>query len=81
VQWQLQEAKQRFSELVRRAETAGPQVVTRHGHEVVVVLAAEEFHRLQAGLPDFKEFLMGAPELDALDIRRDTAPAPAVDLR
>jgi hypothetical protein len=46
-----------------------------------VVLAAEEFHRLQAGLPDFKQFLMGAPELDALDIRRDASPARALDLR
>jgi antitoxin Phd len=39
--WQLQEAKQRFSELVRRAEREGPQVVTRHGEEVVVVVPAE----------------------------------------
>lgn len=34
--WQLQEAKQRFSELVRKAESEGPQVVTRNGREVVV---------------------------------------------
>jgi prevent-host-death family protein len=81
VQWPLQEARQRFSELVRRAETIGPQVVTRHGQEIVVVLAAEEFHRLQTGLPDFKQFLMGAPELDTLDIRRDASPARAVELR
>ena len=35
--WQLQEAKQKFSELVRRTLEEGPQVVTRHGEEVVVV--------------------------------------------
>ena len=44
--WQLQEAKQRFSELVRRAQKEGPQVVTRHGEEVVVVVPAEEFRRM-----------------------------------
>jgi prevent-host-death family protein len=80
VEWQIQEAKQRFSELVRHAEADGPQVVTRHGREVVIVLAAEEYHRLQSGLPDFKEFLVSAPDLSALDIRRDGAPARTVDL-
>ena len=63
--WQLQEAKQRFSELVRRAEREGPQVVTRHGEEVVVVVRAEEWRRVSGGgerRMDFKEFLMSAPE-------------------
>jgi len=78
--WQLQEAKQRFSEVVRQAEENGPQVVTRHGQEVVVIVAAEEYRRLQAGRPDFKAFLLTAPDLDDLDIRRDRAPARAVDL-
>ena len=80
VHWQLQEAKQRFSEVVRQAEANGPQIVTRHGHVVVVVLAAEEYRRLQAGRPDFKEFLMGAPDLDDLEIRRDAEAARIVDL-
>ena len=60
--WQLQEAKQRFSELVRRTLEEGPQVVTRHGEEVVVVVPAEEFRRKGEEKPDFKEFLMSAPE-------------------
>lgn len=68
--WQLQEAKQRFSELVRRAESEGPQVVTRNGREVVVVVAAEEFHREQRPKTDFKEFLMSGPDFDLLDIER-----------
>ena len=62
----MQEAKQRFSELVRRAEREGPQVVTRHGEEVVVVVPAEEYRRLSERggerEPDFKEYLMSAPE-------------------
>ncbi len=60
--WQLQEAKQRFSELVRRTLEDGPQTVTRRDEEVVVVVPAEEFQRLTEDKPDFKEFLMSAPE-------------------
>ena len=60
--WQLQEAKQKFSELVRRTREEGPQTVTRRGEEVVVVVPAEEFRRLTGNKPDFKEFLMSAPE-------------------
>ena len=78
--WQLQEAKQRFSELVRRALAEGPQVVTRRGDEVIVVVAAAEFQRLTRQLPDFKEFLVSAPDLDALEIERDPSPARQVDL-
>lgn len=71
--WQLQEAKQRFSELVRRAEKDGPQVVTRHGEEVVVVVPAEEWRRMSGGgekKMDFKEFLMSGPDLSVLDLER-----------
>jgi prevent-host-death family protein len=45
--WLLQDAKARFSELVRRVRTEGPQHVTVHGRDEVVVVAAEEFRRLQ----------------------------------
>ena len=41
--WQLQNAKQRFSELVERARREGPQLVTKHGREAVVVVSAEEY--------------------------------------
>lgn len=45
--WPLQAAKARFSELVRRARGDGPQHVTVHGREEVVVMSAEEFRRLK----------------------------------
>ena len=44
--WQLQEAKARFSELFRLARESGPQRVTKHGRTAVVVLPAEEYERL-----------------------------------
>lgn len=48
--WRLQDAKARFSELVRRVRTEGPQHVTVHGRDEVVVVAAEEFRRLKGDL-------------------------------
>ena len=47
--WQLQEAKQQFSRLVEAARDAGPQIVTRHGREVAVLLSIEEYRRLRGG--------------------------------
>jgi prevent-host-death family protein len=45
--WRLQDVKARFSELVRRARSHGPQHVTVRGRDEVVIVAAEEFHRLR----------------------------------
>jgi prevent-host-death family protein len=45
--WTLREASSRFRELVRRAKTDGPQVVTVRGREEVIVVAAREFRRLK----------------------------------
>jgi prevent-host-death family protein len=49
-QWRLQDAKARFSELVRRVRSEGPQHVTVHGREEVVVISAHEFRRLKGDL-------------------------------
>jgi prevent-host-death family protein len=45
--WRLQDAKARFSEVVRQAQQRGPQRVTLHGKDAVVVVGADEFDRLQ----------------------------------
>jgi prevent-host-death family protein len=47
--WRLQDAKARFSELVRLAHSDGPQHVTLHGRDAVVVVDADEFQRLKGG--------------------------------
>jgi len=70
VAWQLQAAKQRFSELVERAQREGPQVVTKHGREAVVVVSAEEYRRLKGADDNLVEFLRSAPDFDLLDLRR-----------
>ena len=72
MEWQLQQAKQQFSEVVRRALEDGPQVVTRHGREAVVVVSAVEFKTPRRGpAKDFKQFLRSAPDLGRLRLARD----------
>jgi prevent-host-death family protein len=66
--WQLQDAKQKFSKLVRDTLEKGPQVVTRHGEEVVVVISADEFRRLSGKKPSFKEFLLSGPDFEELHL-------------
>ncbi len=44
--WQMQDAKNRFSEVVRAANAVGPQVITVHGREAAVVLSAREYRGL-----------------------------------
>jgi prevent-host-death family protein len=70
VTWQLQAAKQHFSELVERARRDGPQVVTKHGKEAVVVVSAEEYRRLRGSGPRLVELIRAAPDFDALDLTR-----------
>jgi prevent-host-death family protein len=77
--WQLQEAKQRFSELVRTTLDEGPQLVTRNGKEVVVVVAASEWRAKHTG-QDFKRFLIEGPSFDDLDLERPVEYARDVDL-
>lgn len=75
--WQLQHAKNKFSQLVDLACTEGPQVVTRHGAEVVVVVSVEEWRRRSAQRT-FKDLLLAAP-IDDLDLSRDGDPGREVD--
>ncbi len=44
--WPLQDAKNRLSEVVRKAREEGPQVITLRGDEAVVVVAAEDYRKL-----------------------------------
>lgn len=78
--WKLQDAKSKFSEVIRKTLEEGPQMITRHGEEVVVMVPATEYQRLTAEKPDFKEFLMNAPALEELEIRRDRSLSREVEL-
>jgi prevent-host-death family protein len=79
--WQVQDAKQRFSEVLRAAEAGDPQVVTRHGREVAVLIDIAEYRRFYGRSPGLMEYLRADPVVDDdLDIQRDPRPPRDVDL-
>jgi antitoxin Phd len=78
--WQLQSAKQKFSEVVERAIAEGPQVVTRRGRAVVVVLAIDAYRCLSEGGHDFKRFLLEAPDFERLELERSAETGRSIEL-
>ena len=80
--WQLQEAKNRLSELVRKASDEGPQIITLRGDAVVVVVAADEYARI-TGKPKgtLVDFLRKSPlGTVALDLQRSGDTGRRVEL-
>jgi len=69
-EWQIQEAKSKFSALIHDAQNE-PQTVTRHGEPVAVVISAPEFARLSnRPATSLLDFLRSAPLAD-IDLDRD----------
>jgi len=78
--WQLAEAKNRLSEVVRLALTEGVQRVRRRGDSVMIVSEAE-YQRLVGERRTFKEHLLHPPaSLEGVDFERDTSPMRDVSL-
>ncbi len=70
--WQLSEAKNKFSELIDRAVSNGPQIVTRRGEEVAVVLSREDYDRLTRDRSGLVDFFRRSPLVGVeLDLERD----------
>jgi prevent-host-death family protein len=81
--WLLQDAKARFSELVRKVRSEGPQHVTVHGRDEVVVIAAEEFRRLKGSATGqaLVEAMQASPHRDIdIEPKRGTMPVRDVSL-
>ena len=80
--WRLQDAKAQFSELVRRAREKGPQRVTVHGKDAVVVVDADEWDRLRKPTSgrDLVEALANSPLKD-VPIERLSAKSPVRDVK
>jgi len=79
--WQFQEAKNRFSQVVNKAMADGPQIITRRGEEVAVLLSKDEYERLKKSLLSLVEFfgrssLVGEP----LELERDRTRPRDLDL-
>lgn len=70
--WQLQDAKNRFSEVVNRALDEGPQIITHRGKEVVVIISYDEFVELRQSQTSLVEFFRQSPLVGIeLDLERD----------
>jgi antitoxin Phd len=80
--WKLEDAKARFSEVVRLARSEGPQRVTVRGKDAVVVMSVEDLERLSPPdptRPSLVSFLEGL-HLEGLDLDRDPDHGRDVDL-
>jgi antitoxin Phd len=78
--WQLQDAKARFSEVVRSSQEVGPQEITVHGKPTAVVLSKADYDRLKGARPSFVTFLRRSP-LAGLRLRIDRDRSAARDPR
>jgi prevent-host-death family protein len=78
--WQVQEAKQQLSRVIDLARSQGPQMVTRNGKDVAVVVGIDDYRRLRSDGGAFKRFLEEAPDFDALEIERALEHARSVEL-
>lgn len=79
--WQLQEAKNKFSEVVRKANEEGPQTVTKHGKESVIIVSVKEYKKMKQPETDLIEFFQNSPLASVdLDIKRDKSPARNVSV-
>lgn len=73
--WQLQEAKNKLSEVVDEAIHSGPQLITRRGVESAILLSYEEYRRLAISKEKLSIFFRKSPFAGAaLDLRRDPSP-------
>ena len=79
--WSLAKAKNNLSEVIRRSRSEGPQAISIHGQDAAVVLSAEDFRRLKdpEAPRDFKDWLLGGPSLEGIDLERDDRPSREID--
>ena len=74
-QWTSSEAKNKFSEVIDKAISQGPQVVTRRGKEVAVILSLDEYRRLRKTSISLVGFFRDSPLVGVdLDLERDKTP-------
>ena len=70
--WQLQEAKARLSEVIKRAAKEGPQKITVHGNLTAIVISNKEYERLRHPKGSFVKFMRSSPLYGLeLNLRRE----------
>lgn len=79
--WQVQDAKNRLSQVLREAAQHGPQVITSHGREAAYVLSPEDYHSLTRANATLVDFFRASPLVGLdLDLERPEEPAEVLDL-
>jgi prevent-host-death family protein len=79
--WSVASAKARFSEMIEKAKTEGPQTVTRNGRPAAVLVSVEEWERKTARKGTFADFLLNSPlRGSGIDLTRDDQPPRDIDL-
>ena len=79
--WTVAEAKARFSELIERSASQGPQTITNRGRVAAVVVAPKEWERKSRRVGNLAEFFAASPLRGSnLKVRRLKAPAKAIHL-
>lgn len=79
--WQLQDAKNRFSEVVQKAIEQGPQIITRRGVKTVVILSVEDYQQLTNPKVNIIDFFRKSPLKDVMiDLTRDEDIGREIDL-
>jgi antitoxin Phd len=74
--WQIQEAKNKLSEVIEEAIQHGPQVISRRGAEIAVVLSYDEYLALRKSWPNLAQFFLESPlRGSGLDLKRDRGAA------
>ena len=81
VTWQLQEAKNRLSEVVRKARSEGPQIITLHGSAAAVVVSTQDFGRMSRPKGKLVDFFRSSPLVGVkLTFTRSKDTGRAIDL-
>jgi prevent-host-death family protein len=79
--WQLQDAKARLSEVIKSANTEGPQEVTVRGQPSAVILSIEAYEALKKQRPDFVSLMRSSPLVgENINIERASSLTRAIDL-
>lgn len=79
--WQLQEAKARLSEVIKKAKKEGPQSITVHGSPAAVVISSKEYERLKHPRGSFVEFMRQSPLYGVdLDLKREQTHTREADI-
>jgi prevent-host-death family protein len=80
-QWQLQEAKAKFSEVVKLANQEGPQEITMRGQPTAILISLEDFKRIKEKKPSLVSLMRSSPLAGInLDLQRDQSPARDIKL-